>query len=262
MSGLGILFMRRGTQAHPTVGSGYIKFKDEAVFNLLMSKGISSDGIGITKEDAENVKNIGNWFQGNTTITQFDELVYFTQVKSIANNAFASCSALTTINISNVTSIGYRVFIDCKVLTGDFEMLNLTGGIGVNAFQNTKIKSFIAPNMTTIGNYAFSGCKDLERIDISGATTIGNFAFNGCSLLRSADISNATFVDYYAFYGCSSMQSIVCRADTPPQVHSNAFASSNNCPIYVPDASVDAYKTATGWSSYAARIKPLSEYQG
>ena len=30
--------------------------------------------------------------------------------------------------------------------------------------------------------------------------------------------------------------------------------------IYVPDSAVEAYKAATGWVSYASRIKPLSEY--
>ena len=29
--------------------------------------------------------------------------------------------------------------------------------------------------------------------------------------------------------------------------------------IYVPDALVDSYKTATNWSTYADQIKPLSE---
>jgi hypothetical protein len=30
--------------------------------------------------------------------------------------------------------------------------------------------------------------------------------------------------------------------------------------IYVPDSSVDAYKAAENWSTYASRIYPLSEY--
>ena len=30
--------------------------------------------------------------------------------------------------------------------------------------------------------------------------------------------------------------------------------------IYVPNESVDTYKTATNWSTYADIIKPLSEY--
>ncbi len=32
--------------------------------------------------------------------------------------------------------------------------------------------------------------------------------------------------------------------------------------IYVPDTSVDVYKSADGWSSQAAKIQPLSTYAG
>lgn len=35
---------------------------------------------------------------------------------------------------------------------------------------------------------------------------------------------------------------------------------TNDCPIYVPDESVDAYMTATNWSELADRIKPMSEF--
>ena len=56
------------------------------------------------------------------------------------------------------------------------------------------------------------------------------------------------------------MKAIVIRAVTPPAFGVGVFGSSNNCPIYVPDESVEAYKNATNMSGYASRIKPLSEY--
>jgi hypothetical protein len=37
----------------------------------------------------------------------------------------------------------------------------------------------------------------------------------------------------------------------------NAFYNTNNCPIYVPSASVNAYKSASGWSTYASRIQAI-----
>jgi len=36
------------------------------------------------------------------------------------------------------------------------------------------------------------------------------------------------------------------------------FNETNNCPIYVPTSSVDAYKTATGWNSYSSRIQAIA----
>ena len=45
------------------------------------------------------------------------------------------------------------------------------------------------------------------------------------------------------------------QAITPPTLaSSSAFDNQNNAPIYVPDESVDDYKTATNWVSLANRI--------
>lgn len=41
---------------------------------------------------------------------------------------------------------------------------------------------------------------------------------------------------------------------------SNSAIASGTGYIYVPDALVEDYKVATNWSTYAAQIKPLSEY--
>jgi hypothetical protein len=35
------------------------------------------------------------------------------------------------------------------------------------------------------------------------------------------------------------------------------FADTNDCPIYVPADSVDAYKAAENWSQYAKRIQAI-----
>ena len=58
------------------------------------------------------------------------------------------------------------------------------------------------------------------------------------------------------------MQYIKCMPTTPPSIvaasTNKILDGTNNCPVYVPDASVNAYKTA--WSNVAERIFPLSEF--
>ena len=68
-------------------------------------------------------------------------------------------------------------------------------------------------------------------------------------------------------YGIGSMKILVCLAPTPPNTSAsgNALIGSAGSlqAIYVPDASVEAYKTTTyKWKNYATKIKPLSEYTG
>jgi hypothetical protein len=58
------------------------------------------------------------------------------------------------------------------------------------------------------------------------------------------------------------MEYMICHAETPPTVGDVAFlGNSNKCPIYVPDANVNDYKTASGWINYADRIYPMSLYE-
>ena len=55
--------------------------------------------------------------------------------------------------------------------------------------------------ITSISDYAFTNCKNLETINIpSGVTSIGNYAFSGCTSLKAINLPNSlTSIGYYAF---------------------------------------------------------------
>ena len=91
----------------------------------------------------------------------------------------------------------------------------------------------------------------------SGVTSIGNSAFKNCQALTSITIpSGVTSIGYYAFYGCSAMQEYHFQRETPPTLGNNAFQNiPSSCIIYVPQGSLEAYKAATNWSSYASQIQ-------
>jgi hypothetical protein len=60
-----------------------------------------------------------------------------------------------------------------------------------------------------------------------------------------------------AFYYCSSLKEVYCQPTTPPSGGNiNMFyKNASGRKIYVPRASVDAYKAAYGWSNYTAEIE-------
>lgn len=89
-------------------------------------------------------------------------------------------------------------------------------------------------------------------------TSIGTYCFRYSSVLESVVLSEyVTNISGSAFAYCSNLNSITCLATTPPTINKNAFVDSHDCPIYVPSESVNAYKTATNWSTYASRIQAI-----
>ena len=174
------------------------------------------------------------------TMPSGTSIVLKEETKVIAGAAFQDCTGLTSVTIGNsVTSIGNAAFYNCTGLT-----------------------SVTIPNsVTTIGDLAFLGCSGLTSITIPNSVTeIGVEAFEGCSGLTSITIPNSvTEIGDYVFYNCSGLTSITIQATTPPTLGgTDAFNGTNaNLIIYVPAESVDAYKTATNWSSLVSRIQPI-----
>ena len=115
---------------------------------------------------------------------------------------------------------------------------------------NNKFISLVTRSISTI-----------TASDLEGATSIGDSAFAYCDGLTSITIPDSvTSIGSHAFYNCSSLISITITAVVPPTLSNvNAFQDTNSCPIYVPAASVNAYKTANTWSNLADRIEAIPE---
>ncbi len=71
--------------------------------------------------------------------------------------------------------------------------------------------------------------------------------------------NSVTSIGEAAFSGWSSVPYVEMLAITPPTIVSTSFAIRSGAPIYVPDKSVEAYKTATNWVNLADRIFPISD---
>ena len=92
-------------------------------------------------------------------------------------------------------------------------------------------------------------------------TAIGYMAFYDCSALTSVTIPDSvTSIGYYAFRNCDALKEVYCKPTTPPSLGgSNVFDyNASGRRIYVPTASVDAYKAKQYWKEYASAIYPYT----
>jgi hypothetical protein len=238
----------------------------------------SSDGVGVTKDDAAKVTSLGALFRGNTLITSFDELQYFTGITQMSdlssynNGWFRNCTALKSVILPpNVTIIGRGTFENCKALESVGSFANIER-IAMRAFAECTSLSIVldAPRLAIIEDAAFRtsgivGVDDMGAVvTITGGSSYNsNGAFCKCTNLVYAVIpATTTTIGNNAFYGCTAATAFKVLPTSVPTISGNTFGSVKNAIFYVPDSSVDAYKAASGWSSLASRIKPLSEYQG
>ena len=182
-------------------------------------------------------------------------------VTSIGGSAFSGCYSLSSIIIPDgVTSIGSSAFHSCHSLSSIIIPDGVTS-IGGGAFYNCySLSSIIIPDgVTSIDGNAFSGCGSLSSIIIpDGVTSIGNYTFNACGSLSSIIIPDGvTSIGSYAFARCYGMAEYHLKPITPPTLSdTNAFQDiRKDCIIYVPQGSLEAYRTATNWATYASRMQ-------
>jgi hypothetical protein len=212
-----------------------------------VSRGTATDG----------VINIPSKYKGKP-VTQIaprgfaDELArYFTtsivipnSVTYIGSEAIAYCYSLTSVTMSaNVTYIGKEAFAYCD-----------------------NLQSIVIPNSVTyIGDDAFNGCGSLTSVafgENSQLSTIEDYTFANCESLTNITIpSSVTYIGDWAFSDCGSLTNItLLRSSGITRLGSYVFSSCSSLTnIYVPaGGGVNAYKSASGWSSYASKIKAIA----
>ena len=144
---------------------------------------------------------------------------------------------ITADMLKGVTSIRNHAFHYCKSLTS-IEIPNTVTSIGVGGFyQCLSFTSVTIPSsITRINDSTFGGCWELQNVTIPSSVTRIGVAFNQCSRLKSVTV----------------------ESETPPALDDDVFSwASKSLVIYVPAESVDAYKSASNWSTYAARIQAI-----
>lgn len=266
--------------SHLEIGRGITSMTNRRIF---YNTGVSAS----TKPDLNLAANVGLSVTNNVFYNSYFNNVIFPKNCSLGSNSFEFCSASTlsfgsgtiisngdanastfkscrisNINLNGVTQIGDYAFYQAGGFTSitipsTVTAFNEYAFVGVSSLRSVTID--YASNATLEGNQ-FNGSPITSLTIGSHPTKIGNSMFFGCNKLTSLVIpSNISSIEDSAFNQCSGLTSITVNRTTPPTLGGTyVFDNTNDCPIYVPAASVNAYKTASNWSEYASRIQAIS----
>ncbi len=176
-------------------------------------------------------------------------------VTEIGESAFWGSTSLTGITIpESVTTIGESAFSQCNSLTNIAIPESITT-IGNSAFRSCSgLTSITIPDNVTTLDGTFYECISLSSVTLpKNLTSLGTFTFYNCTSLSSITIpENVKTIKTNAFYNCTGLKQVYCKPTTPPSLASKDF--DNITQIYVPAASVEAYKSKYNWDHYASRI--------
>ena len=195
----------------------------------------------------------------------FSNIQLPSNLKTIGPSAFQQ-SKLKNIQIpQSVTNIGDAAFHYCLELDGivveegnsiydSREGCNAIIETSTNMLLRGCNNTVIPDGIVGISKNAFAGCQDLTSITMPKTlNSIGDWGFEGCRKLSSVTLpQGVTSIGEGTFTYCSALTSITCEAETPPVI-GGAYTFYNvprNIPIYVPESSVSAYKSAEYWSEF------------
>ena len=230
---------------NPLSYAHHLYLNGEEVINLVIPDGVTS---------------IGDYaFSGCSSLTS---ITIPESVTSIGRDAFEDCSNLTSITIpESVTSIDHAAFHDCSSLK-EVHITDIAAWCNIifahyysnplnsanHLYLNGKeVINLVIPNgVTSIADYAFSGCSSLTSVTIpESVTSIGNDAFRECSSLTSINIPDGvTSIGKWTFQDCSSLTSITI----PDGVTSIGDCAFHSCSSL---ASINIPESVTSIGSHA-----------
>ena len=160
-------------------------------------------------------------------------------VTTIEGCAFAGCEKLTGVYITDIA-----VWCNIKFSGYSSNPLSYSTNLYLNGELVTNL--VVSDGVTSIGNYAFSGCSSLTSITIpDSVTSIGDSAFYVCSGLTSITLPDSvTSIGYGAFEGCIRLTSISIP-DSVTSIEKETFHScSGLTSIMIPDSVTSIGKSA------------------
>ena len=221
---------------------------------------ISSIPVGLF-DHCTNASTFKSAFEGTLISSIPDDLFRYNVGASDFNLCFAN---------TKITSVPERLFYYCTnayYFGGADSRSNPEGCFSRSLLESVPANLFINNKKA----FDFRGCFQYSKIKVLPAGLLDNcpvtkmehFCYT-CDELKHVILpATVPNLGNYSFAYCRQMKYFISTVETPPIIGARTFASSYisvRFQIYVPNDSVEAYKTATNWTELADSIKPMSQF--
>ncbi len=234
---------------------GNSAFYRNGIMTCVLPSTVTTLGTSVFRENPlqnitlnEHITSLPNYIFYNcgslTTINGIERITHF------GNYSLYSCSSFKSLGEGKPKTIGEYAFYSSGL--EEFDGSEITS-IGYEGFYNCKMTSVNLPKITSLSSYAFESCPNLKEVILSDLlTTIPNGAFNYCQTLRTITLGASTAsLSSSCFSSCPNITSIYCNAPTPPSTN-NSFntAIPTQATLYVPEYAIVSYKLDPYWSKF------------
>ncbi len=224
----------------------------------------------------ESVTEIGPYAFCSVWLTEF---TVPERITMLGRGAFMATKLKTFTVPATVTSLGGSLLQNCQSL----KSVTLEEGITVipDHFLTSSwmLEELNLPStLTEIQDYAFSRTfvysygKLITSLTLpDNVARIGIGAFEANYALTSFTLGEKTeTISYYAFSNCSNLKELTCKAAVPPFCQSLDYGTSSpaevfnevpaNCPVYVPESALTAYRN--DWGEKFNDFRPIPDQGG
>lgn len=195
-------------------------------------------------------------------------LILHDGITKIGDSAFAGTRIKNEIDWpENLIFIEKNAFLGSGLNIRDFKLPASVKKIAVGSFMQNNISGelVLPDNMDILvgsGNndYGVFAHNAIESVVVGDSYTfLGAGAFVACSRLQKVYLGkNIDYIGSRALARCQSIQTIICMAEEPPYVESDAFFTRDygaisyydNCILQVPEKSVDKYRNTPVWNQF------------
>lgn len=219
----------------------------------------------VSKDKLDNLADVINKKADTTGDKTLDEMIEVASGITVAIPPTATIEITEngTIDVKEYAIANVNVKLDTEVdtlaalLSGTLEEFRSDSvlKLGDYAIYGTdSLKMVVLPNCEQVGTYGLAKNDKLEYVELENCKTISNQSFRENSLLSVIKFGNLESISTYTFRNCVKLKDIwIGTKGVTTLANTNAFFSTaKGINLHVRAEYLEAWKTATNWSSLEA----------